>query len=111
MKLSLVMMCVGIVLIIYAMYILFYPRNKYIEHKSGISQSKSSSSSISTTNNGEISKEIDEIDNNTWALIILALVGAVGFLTSTFAYAEVNYDFSPLEGKWNYDLIRPIKKY
>lgn len=43
--------------------------------------------------------------NNNSVFMILAIAGAIGLLTRATAYAEVNYDFNPLKGKWNYSLI------
>jgi hypothetical protein len=69
------MLCISIILIMYAMYLLFYGYGHEMSQ-------------------GE----------HRWALTVLALAGAVGFMTRALAYAEVNYDFSPLEGKWEYSV-------
>ena len=75
MHLSLVLLCISIILIIYVIYLLFY----------------------------QYGKDVSEREYR-WALTILALAGATGFMTRALAYAEVNYDFSPLEGKWEYSV-------
>lgn len=72
-----IMLSISVILIFYSIYLLFY----------------------------QYENPVDERENR-WALTVLALAGAMGFLTRALAYAEVNYDFSPLEGKWNYEIIR-----